>query len=57
MIAARGSGLPALGLAAASRAEIVTVEFIEAGAPQTQLLGGRGGGELSPSESRQELAD
>jgi hypothetical protein len=57
MITARGPGLPTLGLAVGRRTDIVSIEFIETGTPQSQLLGGNGGRELFPPEGRQNLTD
>jgi hypothetical protein len=57
MITARGPGLPTLGLAVGRRTDIVSIEFIETGTPQSQLLGGNGGAEFFPPEGRQNLTD
>jgi hypothetical protein len=57
MIAAREPGLPTLGLVVGRRTDIVSIEFIETGTPQSQLLGGNRGGEFFPPEGRQNLTD
>jgi len=49
--------LPTLGLAVGRRTDIVSIELIETGTPQSQLLGGKGGGEFFPPEGRQNLTD
>ena len=57
MIAARGPGLPTLGLAVGRRTDIVSIEFIETGTSQSQLFGGNGGGKFFAPQGRQDLAD
>lgn len=57
VVAARASGCPDLGLALGTGAEIVAVEFVEAGAGEAQFAGGGGGGQFAAAMAGQEMAD
>ena len=57
MISSRGSGLPALLLAAGGGPEIGRIKFIKASASQTEFFGGHRGGEFLSSEGPKHLAD
>jgi hypothetical protein len=57
VIPAGGPGRPEVGLRAGNGAEIVGVEFVEAGAAEAELLRGGGGGEFASPEGREDFAD
>ena len=57
VIAARGAGRPELRRRARDGAEIIAVEFVEAGATQAELVGGGGGGDFVAAEGGEEFTD
>lgn len=57
VVAARGAGRPELRLLARECAEIIAVEFVEAGATQAELIGGDCGGDFVAAEGGEEFAD
>jgi hypothetical protein len=57
MIAARATWGPSVRLAVGTGAQVVAVEFVEAGAAQAQFGGGTSGGELAAAKRRQQVAD
>jgi hypothetical protein len=57
MIAARESGRPDLRVAGSAGAEILGVEFIEAGTSQPQFAGGSAGADLASAITVEEMTD
>jgi hypothetical protein len=57
VIAARSAGRPERRLRARGGAEIIGVEFVEAGAAEAEFFGGDGGGDFVAAESGEEFAD
>ena len=57
VIAARNAGRPELRLRARDGAEIIGVEFVEAGAAEAEFFGGDGGGDFVAPEGGEEFAD
>ena len=57
VIAARSAGRPERRLRARSGAEIIGVEFVEAGAAEAEFFGGDGSGDFVAAESGEEFAD
>jgi hypothetical protein len=56
-VAARAAGRPEVGVAPGAGAQIVTVEFVEAGAGQAQFCGGGACGEPAGAMVGQEMTD
>jgi hypothetical protein len=57
MIAAGEAGRPGFGLAVRAGAEIIGVEFVEAGTGQTQFAGGGAGADVAGAITVEEVSD